>query len=188
MLTAVMLFLIQTIFNLYIYVVILRLILQAMRIRFDNPLSQFAIRFTQPVIKPLQKILPEVKGIDLAIVMFLLVLEMLKFFLLVLVGDAFFPNIGGLFLLSLGDMLNHLDNFYFYAIVFKIILSWLVPLQNNPLYFIATQITAPILYPIRRFVPVVGGFDFSPLIALILLKLLEIILITPLMQLGVGFL
>lgn len=186
MIIAALLFLIQTVFNLYIYIIILRLILQAIRIRFDNPYSLFAIKFTQPVVRPLQKILPEVKGIDLAIVVFALAIEMIKFFLLAIIGAALFPNIGRLFLVSLGDLLNHLDNFYFYAIIFKIILSWLIPLQYNPLFFIITQITGPILYPIRRVIPAVAGLDFSPLIALVLLKLLEIIFVVPLMRMGVG--
>jgi YggT family protein len=166
-------FIIQTVFDIYIYIVILRLLLQAIRIRFDNPFSEFAIRFTQPLIGPLQKHLPEIKHIDLAILLFACILEMVKFSLLILLTSGGFPNIGGLFLISVADLVRHFTNFYFYAIVFRIIFSFVVLMRYNTLVFTITQLTEPLLGPIRRRVPLVSGFDLSPVIALIGLVLLE---------------
>src|SRR5262245_8528659 len=64
MLTSAALFLIQAVFDLYIFVVLLRFLLQTIHADYFNPLAQFSIKFTQWIVKPLQKIIPEIKGID----------------------------------------------------------------------------------------------------------------------------
>lgn len=166
-------FIIQTLFDIYIYIVILRLLLQAIRVRFDNPFAKFAIRFTQPVVGPLQKHLPEIKHIDLAILLFAFLLEIVKFSVLILLKSGVFPNIGGLFLISMADLVRHFTNFYFHAIIFRIIFSFITLMRYNTLVFTITQLTEPLLEPIRRRVPFVGGFDLSPVIALVGLVLLE---------------
>jgi len=186
MLTNAMLFFIQTLFNLYIYVVVLRLLLQAIRVRFDNPLAQFAIKFTQPVVGPLQRVFPEFKGLDIAILIFAFGLEIIKFFLLLLLETTSLPNIGGIALLSLADLLRHLSNFYFYAIIFRAILSLVALMRYNPIVFTINQLTEPLLQPIRRVVPLVGGFDLSPIIVLVLLQLFEMLVVGSLIQAGMG--
>jgi len=177
-------FLIETLFNFYIYIVVLRLILQAMRVRFDNPLTQFAVKLTQPAIASLQKVLPEVKKIDLAILVFALALESIKFVLLLSLAGGSFPRIDGLVVLSMGDLLRHFTSFYFYAIIFRVILSLVVLLRYNPIVFTIVQLTEPLLQPIRRVVPLISGFDLSPVIGLILLELFETVIISGLMQIG----
>ncbi|HVV67443.1 MAG TPA: YggT family protein [Gammaproteobacteria bacterium] len=176
------LFLLQTLFDLYIYIVILRFLLQTMHVGYFNPLSQFAIRFTQPIIKPLQKIFPEIKHIDLAIVFLIIVLELIKVSLLLVLQLQAFPNIAGLLLFALANLINKFIMFYFYAIIIRVILSWITPVHHNPVFFALTQLTEPVLHPIRRVLPMLGGFDLSPLAALIGLQLLSLIIVTPLLH------
>ncbi len=173
-------FLIEASFNLYLYIVVLRLLLQAVRIHFANPFLQFASKYTQPVVGSLQKAFPEYKGIDFAIIVFALGVEMLKFFLLALLGAESLPDMNGLFVLSVADLLRHISTFYFYLVIFSIILRLVVLLRYNTLVFTINQLTEPLLRPMRRIVPLVGGVDLSPAVVLILLQLFEIV--------GVGFL
>src|ERR1700730_14563100 len=94
--------------DLYIYVVLLRLVLQAIQLDYQNPLSQFAIKFTQPLIRPLQKIIPEAAVLDFAVVTFLIVLECIKYIGLMALQFHIFPNIFGLILISVGDLFHKL--------------------------------------------------------------------------------
>ena len=59
-------YLVQTLGSLYLLVVLLRFILQLVRADFYNPLSQFIVRVTQPLLKPLRKVVPGLGGLDLA--------------------------------------------------------------------------------------------------------------------------
>ena len=92
------------------------------------------------------------------------------------------PNILGLFILSLGDAIKLLLDTFFYAILLHAILSWVQPGLpiNNLLY----KFTSPIMNPLRRYIPLVGGIDITPIPALIILQLLIILLVNPLMTLG----
>lgn len=187
MLTNIGLFLIKTIIDLYIFVVILRLLLQMIQADYRNPISQFTIKMTGPVLAPLQKIIPCYKDIDMAIVALLLILEIVKFLLLTSVQLHHFPNMSGILLLSIADILEKIASLYFYAILARVIMSFLVPMHHNPIFFIVNRLVEPLLRPIRRTVPLVGGFDLSPLIALILLQIFSIF-VAPVMQAGVNML
>jgi YggT family protein len=186
MLTNVLLFLIEVSFNLYLYVVVLRLLLQTALIHFANPFAQFAGKYTQPMIGPLQKVFPVFRGIDLAVLMFALGLEMVKFFLLAVFGSHSLPSADGLLLLSVADLLRHFSTFYFYIILFSIILRLVALLRYNTLVFTINQLTQPLLRPMRRIVPIVNGFDLSALVVLVLLQLFEIVVVRYLMDVGRG--
>jgi len=176
-------FLIQTLFDLYIYVVILRFLLQTVHADFFNPLSQFAIKFTQWIVKPLQRIIPEIKHVDLAIILLLFVLEIIKFSLVSLVA-AKFPSIPALLLLSFADLINQFLMFYFYIIIIRAVLSWVMPTHHNPTFFALSKITDPVLRPIRRILPMIGGFDLSPIVAIILTQFLALLIVSPLQYLA----
>jgi YggT family protein len=187
MLTTAALFLIQTIFDLYIFVVMLRFLLQTLHADYFNPLAQFSIKFTQWIVKPLQKIIPEIKGIDLAIVFLLLALEIIKLLLLFAIEFQGIPHIGGILLFCVASLLGKLLTFYFYAIIIRVIISLVAPNPRNPIFFTLYQLTEPVLRPLRRVIPAIGGFDLSPLLAMILTQLLSLVIISPLTQLALHF-
>ncbi len=177
-------FLIQTLFDLYIYVVMLRFLLQAIHADYYNPLSQFAIKFTQPIIRPLQKILPDIKGIDLAVLFLLVVLEALKLIVLILFELHTFPRIIGLVLFTCSSLIHKFLMFYFYAIIIRVVLSFVPKAHHHPAYFALIQLTDPLVKPLRRLIPPIAGFDLSPVIVIIVLQILTLLLSDSLLRIA----
>ena len=177
-LAASTIFLIQTLFGLYILVVMLRLMLQWVRADFYNPISQFIVKVTNPPLKPLRRIVPGWGGIDFASVLLLIALQMIELFLVDLALSRI-SGISGLFIQSIAELLGLLINIFIGAILIQVILSWVAPGTYNPLVGLVYKIAEPILTPARRILPSVSGIDFSPLIALIVLQLLKILLVAP---------
>lgn len=176
-------FLIKTLFDIYLTILVIRIILIFTRINYFDPVTQFIVKLTDFIIKPLRRIIPNFRYIELSSLLLLFVLEIIKFSLLALIAFGAI-NIVGLFLLSIGDMLNTFIQVFFYAILMQAILSWVQPQSffNRLLY----QFTTPIMRPFQRIVPLVGGVDISPIPALITLQLLNILLVNPLMSAGYG--
>jgi YggT family protein len=124
----------------------------------------------------------------MAILVFALGLEMVQFFLLSVLELGMLPSLGGILLMSMADLLRHFSSFYFYAIIFRVLLSFVVLMRYNPVVFTITQLTEPLLHPIRRVVPPLGGFDLSAIIVLVALQLFEVLVVGFLMHVGMGLL
>ena len=118
------LFLITTIFDLYLLILMVRFILCWVRSKYFNPITRFIINCTQPIVAPLRRLLPTYSGIEFASLAWILILAMLKFFLigLVIFGLPKVPE--GLILLACANALKLLLNTFFYAIFLQAILSW----------------------------------------------------------------
>ena len=171
-------FLIQTLFGLYILAVMLRLMLQWVRADFYNPVSQFIVKITNPPLKPLRRLIPGWGGMDFASILLLLALQMAELSLVNLtLGRAF--AISGLFIGSVAELLELLINIFIGAILIQVILSWLAPNSYNPLTGLVHKLAEPLLEPARRILPSFSGIDFSPLAVLVVLQLLKILLIAP---------
>lgn len=159
-------FLIRTLADLYILAVMLRFLLQTVRADFYNPVSQFLIKITNPVLLPLRRIIPGAFGIDLAAIVLMLLLEMASFLLIAALKGFGFSTYG----LIVGSALNLtllLLNVYFFAIIIQAILSWVAPYTTHPAAMLLHSLTEPILRPVRRFVPPISGIDLSPMVVLI---------------------
>ncbi|MCC6207944.1 MAG: YggT family protein [Gammaproteobacteria bacterium] len=177
-------FLIDTLFGLYILLVLLRFLLQLARADFYNPICQFLVKATNPPLKPLRRIIPGLWKIDLASVFLLLALQMCALWLIDL-AIARVPSIEGLLVLSTTALLALILNTFLVAILIQVILSWFGPgSYNNPLFSILYSLTEPLLGPARRILPVMSGIDFSPLLVLVALQLLKILVVSPLSDLG----
>ena len=172
-------FLIQILFSVYIIVLLLRLLLQWHRIDFYNPVSQLVVKLTDPIIQPLRSILPRIANVDTATVVVLFIVDAVKIGLLFYLLEKHVPSILGLMGVTIASLLDQLLNVFFYAILIRIILSWVAPSMQHAIASILYTITEPLLRPVRGFVPVVAGFDFSSLIVLIGLKVISIILVQP---------
>lgn len=176
-------FLIQTVFGLYILAVMLRLILQWLRADFYNPVSQFIVKVTNPPLKPLRRIIPGWGGIDLASVLLLIVLQMAELYLInIALGRAVGPTT--LFVVAVSELLSLVINVFIGAILIQVILSWVAPGSYNPLIGLVHRIAEPVLMPARRIIPPFSGIDLSPLLALVVLQLLKILLVAPLADFG----
>ncbi len=164
-------FLITFVFGFYILSIMLRFLLQAVRADFYNPLSQFLVKITNPPLRPLRRIIPGLGGLDMAAVALMLALQMLEMFLLaMLAGASMHPWV--LFVLALTELLSLLLYVFLFSILILVVVSWIAPHAHNPVTGLVRQLTAPLMRPIQRRVPVFSGLDLSPLIALVVLNLL----------------
>ncbi len=175
-LTDAVIFLIRTLFELYILTVALRFLLQWVRADFYNPISQFLITVTNPPLKPLRRVIPGYKGLDLASVVLMIALKAAEITVIGLIAVGRVPAPLGLLIVSFGQVLNLIIWIFIVAILIQVILSWVNPGAYNPATVLIYRLTEPVLAPARRLIPPVGGLDLSPIAALIALQLLLILL------------
>lgn len=180
-------FLINILFSTYILIVMLRFLLQIVRADFYNPVSQFLVKATSPVLVPLRRLIPGVGGIDWASVVLMLVLQMLQIVLAGLIkGYAFQP--AGLAVLALAELASLAVNVFFFSILIQVVMSWVNPGAYNPITSMLYSLNEPLLSRARRLLPASGGMDFSPLVVGVALKLVEMTLIAWLVDTGRGML
>lgn len=172
-------FVIQTIFGLYILAVMLRLLLQWVRADFYNPVSQFLVKVTNPPLRPLRRVIPGWGGIDLASVLLLFVLELIQQFLINTALGVTQP-VAALALSAVVALLSLLLNIYLFGIIIQAILSWVAPTSYNPAVGLLHSLTEPLLAPARRFIPPISGIDLSPIAVLLLLQLTKMLILAPL--------
>ncbi|NQD94575.1 YggT family protein [Pseudomonas sp. CrR25] len=170
-------YILQTLGSLYLLVVLLRFILQLVRADFYNPLSQFIVRATQPLLKPLRKIIPGLAGLDLAsLVLAILVQLVLMALTLILMGYGA-GNPVQLLIWSIIGVTALFLKVFFFALIIGVILSWVAQGSHNPAVELIQQICEPLLVPIRRFLPSLGGLDLSPIVAFLILNLIDMLVI-----------
>jgi YggT family protein len=162
-------FIIKTITQLYMLVLLLRLWLPLLRADFRNPLAQGILRFTSPLVVPLRRLLPSFGRLDTATVVVAFAIQyLIVIVLLAIFGrtattvDVLLTTVIELAILSL--------NLFFFVILIKIILSWVAPHTHNPATALLSTLSEPILRPFRRIIPPVGGLDISPIFAIVLLQ------------------
>lgn len=177
-------FLIQTLFGLYLVAIMLRLLLQLVRADFYNPFAQFLVTITNPPLKPLRRFIPGVAGIDMASIVLMLVLKMIELLLISLVTNLPMPQIVGLVALSIFQLLQLVLNVFLWAIIIQAIISWVNPSAYNPVVSLLRQLTDPLLAPARQIIPPVSGFDLSPMAVIIVIYLVMLIFINPLLLWG----
>lgn len=167
-------FLVSTLFNLYLMVVLLRLWLQFARADFYNPLSQVVVKATQPVVAPLRRIVPSIGPFDTATFVFALMVSALKVITISIIFNGSLNPIG-ILIASLFDVIREALSLIFWVLILRAILSW-VSQGNNPIEYVLSQLTEPFLRPIRNILPPMGGLDLSVLVAIIAIQFLRILL------------
>ncbi len=177
-------FLIDIIFSIYILVIFLRLIFQIVRADFYNPISQFIIKVSNPCLKPLRRVIPGIMGIDFAAVILIIVLDLIKLIVIAFLYTFSLPNMLGLLIWMCGDLLRFIFQFYFFILLIIVILSWVAPHRHDYLTSLIHKIGDPLMRPIRKYIPPIGGFDFSVLILAIVIQFLAILIIHPLYNAG----
>jgi YggT family protein len=176
-------FLITTLFDLYLFLLIIRVMLAFAGANYYDPITQFVVRCTDFIIKPLRRVIPNYRGIEISTVLLIFVLDFLKYALLAVLSIGMISTLG-LLIIAAADTLKLFLQTYFYAIILQAILSWVQP--SSPVNSLLYRVTAPIMRPIQRLVPTVGGVDISPIPAMILLQLTIIMVVNPLMAVGLG--
>ncbi|HBO1564848.1 TPA: YggT family protein [Pseudomonas aeruginosa] len=171
-------YILQTLGSLYLLIVLLRFILQLVRADFYNPLSQFIVCATKPLLNPLRRIIPGFGGIDLAsLVLAILIQLVLMILILMLMGYGVGGFIMQLLIWSIIAVTSLFLKVFFFALIISVILSWVAPGSYNPGAQLVNQICEPLLMPFRKLLPNLGGLDLSPIFAFLALKLIDMLVI-----------
>jgi YggT family protein len=179
------LFLIQLLFDLALFLFLARVILQWINTNPYNPLFLSIAKWTDPLLKPLYRLFPPVRGIDFSAILLLITLATLKIACLFKWQTGVLPHFPGLLILAFADLLHQIFNLFFYATIILALLSWInTPMSRSPLIEVLVRMVEPLLSPLRRILPSVSGLDFSPLVLMIGLKLFTIVIVQPLIQIG----
>lgn len=173
--TGALIYLISTITDLYVTAILLRLLLQWVGADFYNPLSQFLIKITNPVLVPARRIIPSIGKLDTASVVIMLLLELAQLVIISQLSQAGF-GLQFLLLFAVKKLLITLLLTYFVLIIVRLIVSWIASQSRHPLIPLIYQLTEPILRPFSKLAPPIGGVDLSPLFALIALRFLLLLL------------
>ena len=176
-------FLINTLFGLYILIVMLRFLLAVVRADFYNPVSQFLVKATNPLLVPLRRFIPSIGKIDTSALVLMLALQMASFGLIALLRGGQIA-MGGILIHSIAELLGLFLNVLLFSILIQVILSWVNPGTYNPVVSLLYSITEPVLRPCRRLIPPISGMDLSPIVALIAIQLAKMLLLPPLYQLA----
>ncbi|MBN8885842.1 MAG: YggT family protein [Rudaea sp.] len=176
-------FLIQTFFDLLIGIFLIRTMLIAVNASFYDPICQFVYKVTNPVITPIRRFFPRAGKIDTASVAVAFVLALVELALLAgVVGSGF--SLSGWLVGAVVTVLSIAVWIAFWALLIRAVLSFFTNERHNPNAQVLVQITEPVVRPFRRFVPPVGGMDFSFLIASVALILVRLLVIAPLADLA----
>ena len=169
-------YLIQTALSLYMVAMLLRFLLQLVKADFYNPISQFLVKITNPLVIPLRRVIPGIGGLDLASLLLAVLLQVLAIVALMLLNGLGMPNPLMLVVWSILGIVGLLVNIYFFALLAMIILSWVAAGSGNPAIALLHQITEPVMAPFRKILPAMGGLDFSPILVFILINVIQIAL------------
>jgi len=183
--TNAIIFLIETIFGLYLLAVMLRMLLQVVRADFYNPVSQFLVKVTNPPLIPLRRMIPGFGGIDFPAIVLMLAIQLVEVLLIVLV-QGISPVFLGLVVLAIAKLLFLLVNVFLFSILIQVVISWVNPGAYNPVVSLLYSLNEPMLSRARRILPPISGFDLSPILVMILFQLVKMLLIQPVYDFGEG--
>ena len=178
-------FLVQTFFGLYLILVLVRFLMQVSRADYYNPICQVVVKLTDPAIKPFNKVLPRILGIDFATLIVALLIQVVAISLVMLLtGNLIFhPTYIGWALVGLASMILDI---YFFALIAMVIGSWIVPHSNHPAMSLIIQLTDPICAPARKLLPPMGGLDFSIILVFVVITLIDTFLVIQPLAIALG--
>ncbi len=176
-------FLVDTLFSLYILAVVIRFLLQWSGGDFYNPIAQMLIKLTHPPLKFLRRFVPPAGKIDTSAIVLALGMQMLADFAILFLKGVV-VGVGALAIISFTQLLSLLINIFIFAIFAQALLSWFNPGTFNAAMSVLHSLSEPVLRICRNLVPDLGGIDLSPLAALILLQLAKMLLLPPLHELA----
>lgn len=179
-----LMFIVQFIFGLYSFVIVLRLWLRTVNADYNHPVVNSIARSTAPVVRKFQKYIPDIGKIETASVVLLLVITLLKLLLISFISGHI-PNAGGLIAWTIGSSIEVCLDAAFYVMIIMALLSW-IPNAQPQLYSLLAQLTAPILQPIRRIVPLIMGMDMSPVVMLLLIQVIEMLIVNQIIRAGIS--
>lgn len=171
-----LIFIFRSLLDLYIICFVLRLLLQWVRADFRNPLSQFILRVTNPLVIPLRRVVPALGALDTATLLGALALQTLATAVLVNIACVGGADLFQLLGIAIVRMIQLTLRIYLFVILIYVVLSWVAPGGYNPAANLLSALAEPVLAPVRRVIPSIGGLDLSPLFVLIGIQALSMLL------------
>ncbi|MBS0849307.1 YggT family protein [Citrobacter sp. JGM124] len=165
-------FLVKTLIELYVMVLLIRIWMQWSRCDFYNPLAQFIVKVTQPIIRPMRKVIPALGPIDTSSLLLAFILTTLKYPVLLLIQVGVLSLDPMNLLVGLLSLLKSAGTVVFWVIIVRSLMSW-ISQGRSPIEYVLIQMTEPMMAPIRRILPAMGGIDFSAMIVILILYALN---------------
>ena len=154
---------------------LLRLYMQYQRVPFGNPVGRAVFALTNWLVLPLRRVLPPVGRVDTASLVAAYLLMLAQFGLLWAIVGGLWPW-ALLPIMALFGVLRLVVQGLMALLIVYAILSWVQQGGRSPMYDVIDRLCAPLLRPLRRLIPLVGGIDLSPLVAIVLLQVALIVL------------
>ncbi len=156
---------------------LLRFFMQLTRTSFRNQFAAAVVQVTNPLVMPLRKVIPGLKGLDLASLVAAAIVQIVVLLILYMIQTGGgIPGVTHTLVESFFSLLNLVFSIYVMTIFLRVILSWVNPDPRNPVVSMLYSLTEPVLAPARRIIPALGGLDLSPLVVLVLLQALQILI------------
>ena len=171
-----LIFIVDTLLSLALFVVLARLLLQWARADFRNPIAQAIVRLTNPLILPLRRVLPPIGKVDTASVVAVILVAIIKRGILFALTAYGTPSLEVWVQAIVVELVTAVLRTYFYAILLYALLSLIAPGGYSPLQSVLASICEPILRPFRRLIPPIAGIDLSPLWVVIAIQAILLLL------------
>lgn len=167
--------LVNTIGSLVILVFILRFLLQLVRADFYNPISQFIVKASNPVLVPMRRIIPGYGGMDIASLVLAYAAQVLAIIMLYWVAGQFVLPWINIFVEAPFRLILLVLDIYFWGLIIIVVASWIAPNSYNPALILVSQIVEPVMRPVRRLIPNLGGLDLSPIFLFLGIQIAEVL-------------
>lgn len=170
-LAQIAIYIINTLGTIYLFIVVLRFLLQLVKADYYNPISRMIVKATNPLLVPLRKIIPGFWGIDFACLLLALLVKIVVLQVIILIAGLGWQNPLMLLPWAVLGIFKLIATTYFWGLIIMVIASWVAPFSHNPGLSLLRQLIDPTLAPLRKILPDLGGLDLSPMIALMLLHI-----------------
>ena len=177
----------STLTGIYLLAVLLRFLLQVAKADFYNPVSQAVIKITDPMVRVLRTVIPGYKGIDFSSLVLAFAVEAVAICVLIILYGGTIPGAGFIITWAFVGVVLFIVNIYYYAILASIIMSFVMMFSGStnphPLLLLVWQLTEPVMAPVRKMIPSMGGLDFSPIYIFVAIQIIQNFILT---TFGVG--
>lgn len=172
----------STLTGIYLLAVLLRFLLQVAKADFYNPVSQAVIKVTDPMVRIFRTVIPGYKGIDFSSLVLAFIVEAVAICVLIILYGGSIPGVGYIITWAFVGVVLFIVNIYYYAILAAIIMSFVMMFSGStnphPLLLLVWQLTEPVMAPVRKIIPSMGGLDFSPIVIFIAIQIIQNFILT----------
>lgn len=172
-LAQIAIYIINTLGTLYISLVLVRFLAQLVRADYYNPISKALVKYTNPLLVPLRKVIPGLMGIDLAALVLAILLQAVLLQSVLLIAGLGLFNPFTLLLWAVVALLKLLAGIYFWGVIVLMIASWVAQGSRNPALTLLQQILEPVMAPFRKILPPLGMLDLSPILFFMVLNIIR---------------